>query len=101
MITETTSSVPVGLHILVVQDNPDAAESLAKLLKLFGNEVRVAGGGPQALEAVRGWRPDFILLDLDLPGMDGYEVARRLRQEAACRNSVLIAMTGYGRPEDR
>lgn len=90
-----------GRRILIVEDIPDAAESQAKLLQILGHEVRVARDGPQAVATVASWSPEYVLLDLGLPGMDGYELARRFRQEAACRDSVLIAVTGYGRQEDR
>jgi CheY-like chemotaxis protein len=89
------------LRILVVEDQVDVAETMARLLELFGHEVQVARDGPQALATALAWRPDFILLDLGLPGMDGYEVARRLRQEPACQKTVLIAVTGHGQPVDR
>jgi CheY-like chemotaxis protein len=101
MMSRAHPGVRVGARVLVVEDNADSAESMARLLELFGHEVQVARDGPQALEAARGWRPEFVLLDLGMPGMDGYEVATRLREEAACRESVLIAVTGYGQPEDR
>jgi CheY-like chemotaxis protein len=101
MHTEANASVPVATRILVVEDNMDAADSLARLLEMFGHEVRVARDGPQALATAASWRPQCVLLDLGLPGMDGYEVARRLRQEAACHDSVVIAVTGHGRPQDR
>jgi CheY-like chemotaxis protein len=88
-------------HILVVEDDADTARSMALLLEHFGHEVEVARDGPQAIAAARRRRPDFVLLDLGLPLMDGHEVARRLRQEAGCRQSILIAVTGYGQEEDR
>jgi CheY-like chemotaxis protein len=90
-----------GTRILVVEDNADSAETLARLLELSGHEVRVARDGPEAIAAALSWRPAFVLLDLGLPAMDGCEVAIRLRREAACRECVLIAVTGYGQPEDR
>ena len=90
-----------GSRLLVVDDNVDTATGLAKLLRLLGHDVRVAYDGPSALEAARIHHPAFILLDIGLPGMDGYAVAQRLRTEAICEDSVLIAITGYGQEDDR
>jgi CheY-like chemotaxis protein len=88
-------------RVLVVDDNTDTAESLAKLLELMGHQVRTAPDGPAALESVRDYRPEVVLLDIGLPGMDGYEVARRLRAERATEAVFLVALTGYGQEEDR
>jgi signal transduction histidine kinase len=88
-------------RILIVDDNVDAAESLAMLLELFGHQVRTAYGGPAALEAVESHRPEVVLLDIGLPGMDGYEVARRLRRNPALSGVTLVALTGYGQENDR
>jgi CheY-like chemotaxis protein len=101
MISNPNAGGRVGARILVVEDNADSAESLAKLLELFGHELQVARDGPQAIALALRWRPEFVLLDLGLPAMDGYEVAIRLKQEATCREAVIIAVTGYGQPEDR
>jgi signal transduction histidine kinase/DNA-binding response OmpR family regulator len=90
-----------GHRVLVVDDSTDAAESLALLLRLSRCEVRSAHDGPAALEAAETFRPEVIILDIGLPGMNGYEVARRLRARAATRDTLLIAMTGYGQKEDR
>jgi signal transduction histidine kinase len=90
-----------GSRILVVEDIVDTAESLARLLKLLGNEVEVALEGVTAIEAARIFKPEFVLLDIGLPGMDGYEVARTLRQEPSSKTAVIIAISGYGRDEDR
>jgi signal transduction histidine kinase len=88
--------------ILIVEDNADARETLRKLLELQGHHVRVAAEGQAALEAVRAARPEVALVDIGLPGMDGYEIARRLRAEqSAGRRITLIALTGYGLAEDR
>jgi signal transduction histidine kinase/CheY-like chemotaxis protein len=87
-------------RVLVVDDQADAALSLAWLLKAWGHEVYVAHDGPAALEAAQAHAPELVLLDIGLPGMDGHEVARRLRTNA--RNGLqIIALTGYGREEDR
>jgi PAS domain S-box-containing protein len=87
-------------RVLVVEDNLDAAESMALLMRMSSHEVRVAHSGPAGLEAAVEYRPDVVLLDIGLPGMDGYEVARRLRQDAELKGVKLIAMTGYGRESD-
>ena len=63
--------------------------------------MRTAHDGPSAIEAARDYRPDFVLLDIGLPGMDGYEVARRLREDEWCKDAVIIAISGYGQEEDR
>ncbi len=88
-------------RLLVVDDNVDAAESVAILLRLWGHEVRLAHSGPQALEAAETYRPDLVLLDIGLPGMSGYDVARRLRAQPAFQQTVLAALTGYGQEADR
>jgi two-component system CheB/CheR fusion protein len=90
-----------GRRVLVVEDNPDAAESLALLLRAAGHEVRVAADGPAALEAAAAFRPQVVLLDIGLPKMDGYEVARRLRRGAGRDGLLLVALSGYGQEEDR
>ena len=88
------------LRLVVVDDNVDAAESLADLLRLLDHEVRVAHDGLSGLAAARAFRPDVVLLDIGLPGMDGYEVARQLSAEPESA-MVLVAVSGYGRDEDR
>jgi PAS domain S-box-containing protein len=94
---------PAGpsLRILLVDDNVDSAGSLAMLLEASGHEVQIAHDGPTALQAAIDNRPDFMLLDIGLPGMDGNEVAKRIRQQSKLENVVLIAMTGYGQESDR
>ncbi|HKQ79987.1 MAG TPA: PAS domain S-box protein [Blastocatellia bacterium] len=88
-------------RMLVVDDNVDSAESMATLLKLDGHEVRVAYDGPAAVESALAFRPQVVLLDIGLPGLDGYEVARRLRRINETKDMFLIAVTGYGKKEDR
>jgi CheY-like chemotaxis protein len=88
-------------RILIVDDHGDVAESLRTLLDLAGHQVAVAHDGAAALEAVASFRPEVVLLDIGLPGMDGYEVARRLRALPAGKALVLVATTGYGQLEDR
>ena len=88
--------------MLVVDDNIDAAESLAMLLGLEGHETRMAHTGEDALTAAREFNPDTIFLDIGLPLMNGYEVARRLRADATLTpRPRLIALTGWGTEEDR
>jgi CheY-like chemotaxis protein len=88
-------------RILVAEDSKATAESMAKLLELLGHEVLVTRDGPQAIAAALTWRPEFILLDIGLPAVDGYGVAAQLRQEAVCRDTIIIAVTGYGQDGDR
>ena len=87
-------------RILVVDDSRDAAESLARLLRINGHEVLVAHDGVEALELSAATNPSVVLLDIGLPGMDGYEVCRRVRQQGL-QDAVVIAMTGYGQERDR
>jgi two-component system CheB/CheR fusion protein len=89
-------------RVLVVDDNVDVAESVALLLQEgLGHEVRVAHSGPQALELAREFRPEAVICDIGLPGMDGYEVARRLRRLPEGDSALLVALSGYGQEEDR
>ena len=92
---------PAHLRILVVEDNHDAAELLADHLGFVGHDVTVTYDGPAALEAAPRVLPHVVLLDIGLPRMDGYEVARQLRHDPRLRGAVLIAVTGYGQEEDR
>jgi signal transduction histidine kinase len=92
---------PQQLRILLVEDDPDSAWGLSRLLQLNGYAVEVASDGPAAIAKARGCRPDVVLLDIGLPGMSGYEVARKLRGEPSCRNVRLIAVTGYSLDKDR
>ena len=88
-------------RVLVVDDNLDAAETVVMLLEMSGHSVRMAHDGPGALEAALAWHPDMVLLDIGLPGLNGFQVANRIRQEPALENVVLVALTGYGLEEDR
>jgi CheY-like chemotaxis protein len=88
-------------RILVVDDNLDSAQSLAMVLRVTGNEVRVAHDGQTALQVGKEFRPELVLLDIGLPGMDGYEVARRMREMPETKDSLLVAQTGWGQEEDR
>jgi CheY-like chemotaxis protein len=86
----------------VVDDNVDAADALGRLLSRFwGQDARVAYDGPAALEIARSFRPEVVLLDIGLPGMDGCEVARRLRGEPESADALLVAVTGWGQELDR
>lgn len=89
------------LSVLVVEDQEDAAQSTADLLAMHSHVVRVARCGPDALAAVAAEVPDVILLDIGLPGMTGWEVARRLRAGGDGKQPVVVAVTGYGTPADR
>jgi two-component system, chemotaxis family, CheB/CheR fusion protein len=90
-----------SLRVLVVDDCHDTTDSLAILLRIWGQECVVAHDGPSALREVAVQGPDVILLDIGLPGMDGWEVARRLRQMPNTEGALLVAMTGYGSAQDR
>ncbi|MCX7200723.1 MAG: ATP-binding protein, partial [Burkholderiales bacterium] len=90
------------LRILVVDDNADAADSMAFLLELDGHEARIAGDGLHAVDEAAHWTPDVVLLDIGVPKLDGYEVARRIRAQRQGVNGVmLIAITGWGQDDDR
>ncbi|HEY2292718.1 MAG TPA: ATP-binding protein [Thermoanaerobaculia bacterium] len=96
------ASRPAGSRrVLVVDDNQDAAESLETLLGLWGHQARSAQDGQAALLQVAAFEPEIVLLDIGLPGMDGYEVARQIRALPAGRNALIVAVTGYGRSSDR
>jgi CheY-like chemotaxis protein len=87
-------------RVLVVDDNIDAASLLAELCETMGHEVKTAHDGPQALAAIESFTPEVAVLDIGLPVMDGYELAKRIREKlgASCR---LVALTGYGQEHDR
>jgi len=87
-------------RVLVVDDNLDSADTMAELVRIWGYEVRTAHDGPAALECARSFLPNVVLLDVGLPGMNGYEVARRLRAEGLA-GDLLVSVTGYGQEEDR
>lgn len=98
--TAPASPDPVARSILVVDDSIDAAESMAMLLRLKGHAVRVAYNGADALEMVANEPPSVVLLDIGLPGLDGHEVCRRIR-ESGVTEARIIALTGHGLDEDR
>lgn len=91
-----SGSVAESLRVLIVDDNADAAESLALLFALDGHQARVALNGVDACRLAASFAPQLVLLDVLLPDIDGYEVARRLRALPATANAMLVAMTGYG-----
>jgi CheY-like chemotaxis protein len=90
-----------AFRIVVVDDNEDGAESLAALLRSEGHEVRTALDGPTALALCEEFCPEVVVLDIGLPHMNGYEVARRIRLEQGLKDVHLVALTGYGQQEDR
>lgn len=90
-----------SMRVLVVDDNQDAVETLAILLRLWGNDVRTACDGLEAVDTALVWEPDVVLLDVGLPRLDGYAAARRIRQQCCGRRPVLIALTGFGQENDR
>ena len=91
----------VHRRVVVVEDNPDVRETMSVLLELWGHEVKMAEDGPSGLALVLSERPDAALLDVGLPGMSGYELARRIRESLPRGEIQLIAVTGYGQPADR
>jgi PAS domain S-box-containing protein len=100
-VTRFTRVARQGSRVLVVDDNIDTARGVSKLLKLLGHNVRIAHDGPTAIEVARAHRPEIVLLDIGLPAMDGYEVARRLRTDECCKHSLIVAVSGYGQDEAR
>jgi CheY-like chemotaxis protein len=88
-------------NVLVIDDNIDAAESLAALLRLQGHEVKVAYSGAAGLKLASETHPDMVILDIGMPAMDGYQVARQLRKQPEGNKAVLIALTGWGQEQDR
>jgi CheY-like chemotaxis protein len=93
-------STRAGLRILVVEDNHEAAASLATFLEMSGHEVQVAPDGRSALHTVAAVDPDVVLIDIGLPDLDGYQVARSISERPAARRPLLVAITGYGQKED-
>ena len=98
---EIARPIDAVLRVLIVDDNEDAATTLELLLEEAGHSVRAAHTGPAGLAVALEYLPDVILLDIGLPELDGFEVAKRIRQQAALHNVVLVAMTGYGREKER
>jgi CheY-like chemotaxis protein len=90
-----------GRRILVVDDNVDSATMLARMLKLMGNATRAGHDGLQAIDAAAEFRPDVVLMDIGMPGMNGFDAALRIREQPWGRDMVLVALTGWGQDEDR
>jgi CheY-like chemotaxis protein len=95
------SSPPVHARLLIVDDNNDAADLLGELLRTHGYQVQVATSGDRAVALLADFAPDAAILDIGLPGMDGYELARRIRADRRHGRMRLVALTGYGRDVDR
>jgi len=91
----------VSRRILVADDDLDGAETLAIVLRVAGHDVQIAHDGPSTLRIAADFQPDVVFLDVGMPGMDGFETARQLRQSVELDKTVLVALTGYGREEDR
>jgi signal transduction histidine kinase/CheY-like chemotaxis protein len=99
---QSSTSQPDGrARVLVIDDNRDVAVTLAALVRHGGHDVRTAHDGPSAIDVARSYRPNLVLVDIGLPGMDGYEVAQHLRTDVGLSDAVLAALTGYGQEEDR
>jgi CheY-like chemotaxis protein len=98
---QARSAAAPSRRILIVDDNADAATTLSELLKMDGHQTQPAFSAEEALELAQSFVPDVVLLDIGLPRMDGYEVARRLRHSLLRKGARLIALTGYGQAEDR
>jgi PAS domain S-box-containing protein len=98
--TETAQPMSPSLRVLVVDDNVDTVTTLAMLVTESGHDVRTAYDGPAVLEAALDYRPNLVLLDIGLPGLNGFEVAKQLRLQPALQSTVLVAMTGYGAESD-
>ena len=98
---EVGTKTPSRCRILVVDDNKDAADSLAMLLRVDGNDIRTAYDGAEALEVAEVFHPEVVLLDIGLPKLNGYDVARRMRRQPWGQSATLVALTGWGKDEDR
>jgi two-component system CheB/CheR fusion protein len=86
--------------VLIIEDNRDAADTLREVLEMEGHEVAVAHSGPEGLAKARQFHPDLVFCDIGLPGMEGYEVARRFRADEGLKHAHLVALSGYALPED-
>ena len=94
-------SASAARQVLVVDDNRDGAQTLAMLLRYAGHQVKVAFSGIQALQIAQDQKPNVILLDLAMPGMDGFQVAQALRERPETKDALIIAVSGYGNPDDQ
>ena len=99
--TEVGTKALSRCRILVVDDNKDSADSLGMLLRLKGNDIRTAYDGLEAVEVAEMFHPELVLLDIGLPKLNGYDVARRIRQQPWGHGATLVALTGWGKDEDR
>jgi CheY-like chemotaxis protein len=90
-----------GLRVLIIEDNPDVADMLADLIGAWGCETRVANTAQAGLNAGEEWRPEVVLLDIGLPDLHGWEVARRVRQGSWGRDALLVTITAWGRGDDQ
>jgi CheY-like chemotaxis protein/anti-sigma regulatory factor (Ser/Thr protein kinase) len=97
----TVASVPASHRVLVIDDDRDVGDSLGMLLQLMGADVRVAYDGEAALAVISGFKPHLVLLDIGMPGMNGYETARQIRKLPERQDLILVALSGWGRDEDR
>lgn len=100
-VEKTAPSSAHDIRILVVDDNLDSARSMALLLEISGYEVQLAHDGDAAIDVAIATRPHAVILDIGLPGRDGYAVARALRQDPVCRHALIVGVSGYGQAEDR
>jgi two-component system, OmpR family, response regulator len=98
---ETHGGTTANRRILLVDDSVDAASAMSMLLEALGYEVRTEYDGPRALASIDEFCPDVVVLDIGLPGMDGFEVAREMRKRPITKDALLLAMTGYGSDADR
>jgi CheY-like chemotaxis protein len=96
-----TDSGPSTVRVLIVDDNRDSAQGLALMLDLDGHEVRTAADGFEALQIAEAFQPQVVLLDIGMPGIDGYETARRLRMRPWAQTTLLCAQTGWGQDDDK
>jgi CheY-like chemotaxis protein len=88
-------------RVVIIEDNRDAANSLAHLLEMLGHEVRVSYSGPEGLKTVQDWLPEWVLCDIGLPGLDGWEIAKDLRKDPRTSGIHLVAVTSFGTLDDR
>ncbi|KMQ79563.1 Chemotaxis protein methyltransferase CheR [Candidatus Burkholderia pumila] len=98
---DSTGGMAANCRILLVDDSVEAAFAMSMLLEALGHEVRTEHDGPRALASINEFKPDVVVLDIGLPGMDGFEVAREMRKRPVMQHALLLAMTGYGSDADR
>jgi CheY-like chemotaxis protein len=95
------AAVPIRSRVVVIDDNKDAADTMAMLIEVLGGSARTANDGPSGIEAVNEFRPGIVFLDIGMPSMDGYETCRRIRMQPFSRDIVIVALTGWGQPQDK